>query len=113
MMFSRGQRVHVEFDAIIETPSFNATEYRVKSVDSDKTSWIPKKYLTKIDPEGWPPQIGDIWCVGQNNVEYVITGNGHKGVLTPMTTMCAASYTTNEEAWDEFKIFNPVLVRRR
>jgi hypothetical protein len=106
MTFTKGQRVHVEFDGVIAVNAKHSAY-----VDSgNETRWVDHKDMTPLDPENWPPQVGDIWEVDGKEC-YV---RAH----TCRASLVISSFDGTGDCWydsdfDNFKSLSPTLVRRR
>ena len=58
--YRKGQRVHVEFDGTVEATSLGT--FYVRRDDGVLNTIDPATCtVTAADPEGWPPQPGDVW----------------------------------------------------
>ena len=115
--FRPGQRVHVEFDAEVASKQPYTTLVHLYS-NSGALLVVNAKDVTPLDPENWPPQIGDIWEA--NGREYF--ARSHRGndlwlVLDGFETRefysDAPGYSTSHKTLDQFKALNPTLARRR
>lgn len=123
MTFVKGQPVHVEFDG---TVSRQLHEYgveiqvEIQSAD-DAYMTINVRYITPLDPENWPPQVGDIWEA--DGKEYV----AHANAIDPTSVVvCPIERSSSIGPWwddkgpqadgslfGNFKALGPTLVRRR
>jgi hypothetical protein len=86
-------------------PDSQAGEYLGRDVEYS----IQSEFVTLADPENWPPQLGDIWAVGDK--EWF----ARYSALTPVYLEAADPYQKcyAEYSFDQFKALNPVLVRRK
>jgi hypothetical protein len=114
--FVNGQRVHVEFDGIVSvtTPHIIAV-----LTDTGAEMTINALYVTPLDPENWPPQVGDIWEV--EGTEYYVrenrSGAGFGTIVVDRFTRAGRSFGESRlnglANLDNLKALSPTLVRRR
>ena len=119
MTFVKGQRVHVEFDGVIDLPCTNSAYV----TSGNTTRWVSHKDITPLDPENWPPQVGDIWEV--EGEEYFAQANAidRSVVVVPIERSSdigpwwdgesPRGISPVESYIDNFKALGPTLVRRR
>lgn len=127
--FNVGDKVHVEFDAVVTE---NGTSGRdrmftqtLKEV-TDKPGYVGTVHyvylhednatVVEAEPASWPPQIGDVWEA--NGDEYFVYNAIFGGATvfpfagtSPLEFYSNDSYSDN--SLDDFKALKPKLVRRR
>lgn len=113
--FSKGERVHVEYDG---TVARDADDEFVSIRDGDGLMHCYKTGgsvpITAADPESWPPQTGDIWeaelppyrGASERHEFFIRSRHGGGIIVTPDDG--GGNWTL-----ELFKRYNPVLVRRR
>ena len=107
--FTEGQRVKVEYEAIVV--SVGAESLHIRRLDKG-CMWIglDKHQVTPLDPADWPPQMGDIWEIPKGALEgyefFIRQDGAGKIFATPQDL---------GGLWDldALKNYYPVLVRRR
>lgn len=114
--FRVGQRVKVNavFEGELRCINGNGTvdvlpDSQVGEYLGHDVEYIQSEYVTLADPENWPPQLGDIWAVGDK--EWFARFSALTPVYLEATgpyQKCYAGYT-----FYEFKALGPVLVRRK
>ena len=106
--FRKGQRVRVELEgeiAAIHEGSGNILLAGQPAIWLNPGSLLnPKVTVTLLEPEGWPPQRGDIWATGDDEWfaslrrgDMILIPDGNKGSVSELA----------------LKAMNPRLVRRR
>lgn len=77
------------------------------SDDDDYSAYVPLSNVAPLDPENWPPQLGDIW--ESQGVERV--------VVRPLRYLTEVEIRSIDGGFcitpEELKSLNPRLVRRR
>src|ERR1019366_10345025 len=114
MTFVKGQRVHVEFDGVIDLPCTNSAYV----TSGNTTRWVSHKDITPLDPENWPPQVGDIWEA--EGTEYYVRENRSRGLLDTIVVdrfaregrVFSESRLNGTANLNTFKSLSPTLVRR-
>jgi hypothetical protein len=106
-----GDKVHVEFDGTVHYVNY-VNVVTVKGPLGGLLA-VPKTCVTVLEPADWPPQIGDIWAVGE--IEYCARENY---VLKDQMVVEPIDAYEREESFYEatmcnFKALKPRLVRRR
>lgn len=118
MKYKPGQRVHVEYDGVIDNDPAGG---RVVVRDSigDRHFYIPDDVvtITPAEPANWPPQVGDVWeADGQDWYVRRYYGTSGTYVIESFDGRNHGNYFTDSPyggSVDEFKERNPVLTRRR
>jgi hypothetical protein len=112
MEFTKGQRVKVELRGeIVDIHGKSELTYVVKTGSGNV--WVypnTAPTITMLDPENWPPQVGDIWEA--DGREYYVRWNG--STKRP----AVASFDNTDTYWyaeglEGFRKLSPVLMRRR
>jgi hypothetical protein len=119
MGFSEGQRVHVAFDGTIDSLREGWLIVEDHSFGMYHQIWAygAENLVTPLNPEQWPPRVGDIWEAG--GVEFYVRSDSDGRDMFVIESFdvnpevdidCYAYYGRD---LDEFKALNPRLVRRR
>jgi hypothetical protein len=117
-VFKPGQRVHVEYDTVIvNTAKWTPGAHNVKHpVDAYGNATVPDRFITALDPESWPPQVGDLWTAdGEDFFVREHRGIGHSDryfIERAKATSNVGETTYSDRSLNEFKTLNPTLVRR-
>lgn len=122
MSFSKGDKVRVEaFEGVVNWPAIDGDPVYIKT--ENETVMLPVSMVTRLDPENWPPQAGDIWVTPDGQEWYVreMRGGGrlvvemfenHRGRYPEWYTT-SAGYDDGKAGETAYKELHPVLVRRR
>jgi hypothetical protein len=116
-----GQRVKVEFEGVVHiTPEGERMVY-VNAGRDNYTAWVPVSTVTQLDPDHWPPQVGDIWEADGH--EYMIRDARSASATTRRNVGYDKGYLlvspldhaapTMRGRYDDLKAANPKLIRRR
>ena len=122
--FQLGQRVHVEFDGKIDHAwHLGAKGVYVAPDGLQFSAWVPVANTTPLDPENWPPQVGDIWEA--DSEEYFVRENRSSDLrgtivvdrFATVGRVLGHTYTESRlngiANLNNFKSLSPTLVRRR
>jgi hypothetical protein len=110
--YRKGQRVKVQFEGVIIKGSEASNYVTVGQLDGqfglphgDRVT-VHCEMVTRLEPENWPPQVGDVWTA--NGLEWFARQHLAGGIAAMVPEDGAP-------AWDvsQFKHLGPVLVRRR
>lgn len=128
MSFSKGDKVRVEaFEGVVSRcPAYDGRMY-IKVEGEKEDVLVTGNMVTRLDPENWPPQAGDIWVTPDGQEWYVreMRGGGrlviemfenHEGRYPAWYTTSGdplAGYADGEAGETAYKELHPVLVRRR
>lgn len=104
--FTKGQRVHVEFDGTVENYPPGTSVYVRR--DDGVLNLISSDCITLTDPPGWPVQAGDIWRRGDS--EWFVT-RGESGLRLASDDRALRWAMHPEELLEGPSA--PVLIRRR
>jgi hypothetical protein len=110
--FKAGQRVKVEFGGTLKYLDDETMEIRT---DDDYFYYIapgrePGITITPLDPENWPPQVGDIWEADGGEFLARKSVAGRDAIVCIPVDEMPRHYAMDTEP---LKALNPVLVRRR
>jgi hypothetical protein len=123
--YKKGQKIRVSFETTVDraesrpTPpgghgfNFYTPGGTYIFVSPDQESF--DKYTIEIlDPENWPPQIGDVWEA--EGADYYAKAYGYKNIHIGRFDNKTGGFSDSPD-WartiDKFKELSPVLVRRR
>jgi hypothetical protein len=110
-----GARVHVEFDGVVGSTGRDGAW--VKHLGGN--NYIPADCIVAAEPEGWPPQLGDIWEKdGEEYCARELRASPHlhmrEIVLCAVLASARNFFLKQEGDLDAFlKGACPVLLRRR
>jgi hypothetical protein len=106
--FNPGDRVHVEFDGVVSNLKSYRGEVWVNGPDSPLHSFGAGVTITRLDPENWPPQPGDIWEAGGREYAVLWAASPDNGGVRFHEVDRPFYHEVRE-----VKTMNPRLVRRR
>jgi hypothetical protein len=115
--FKHGQRVHVEFDAVIDHVHYHGRLdepqlVEVKREGNHYTNSVRLEDVTLAEPKDWPPEAGDIWEA--DGMEYFVReSRRNSGNLSVSSVSAEGNDYFSYEIGTHFKALDPKLVRRR
>lgn len=112
----RGDRVRITREFEVTTSdmwdgvkSKDNRKYRIAAAESSSMPGFEVVKLTRLEPENWPPQLGDIWSDPKSGTEYHIsTENWSKTLIAKP----ADQYSNQSLTRDDLKRRNPELKYR-
>jgi hypothetical protein len=118
-----GTRVSVTFEATVVRGRAEGGMTSVLNAETGRVNYVDPSQVTQLDPDHWPPQVGDIWEA--RGREYIIRhphsvsassrarlraeANDPYLIVSPLD----ADAPTLHGRFDELRAASPVLIRRR
>lgn len=108
--FKAGDLVSVTYKGRIHYFNKTKSEYWVIPEGISFSNLVLADSITRLDPDNWPPQLGDIWEAEGEEYVAIDSSLDESPVLFNVDNYGSDYHIRTHEA---FKKKNPILVRRR